>query len=612
MATVATLKLVEDANAATAYSIASIPLNKLVPWDGNVRKTGASDGLEELIASIEANGLLQSLVVRKANRGKYFVIAGRRRFLALSALAESEKIAHDAPVPCRVIPGSADPAEISLTENVVRAPMHPADQFLAFSELVEAGSTPAEIAGRFGLSETAVKQRLKLARVSPTVFQAYRDEKLTLEQVQAFTVSEDHSAQDNVLENLSEWNDDADTIRDALTENDIRATDKRARFVTIAAYEDAGGAVRRDLFAEDDEGVFLLDSALLDRLALEKLRAKAEAVKAEGWKWVEIAIDVDRSEMDFRVRRPEPLPLTDEAAAQQKRLTEEYTTLFDSADEHDDELTARLDDLETRIAELDDTVELYSPEVLAIAGALVTIAHDGETDVMRGLVRPEDEPEGERPAKDLKDKVRPAFSASLVESLTACRSAAISASLCERPDIALAAVVYTLSTKVLHTHISGGSLQISLKREYFKGETGGSDALDRAHEEWAERIPAEGEALWLWCLAQERETLLKLLAFCTARSVDAVQRGKDEPDCARLAHATSLARAMSFDMKEWFTPTAQNYFSRVSRTEILSALAEAKGLKPKRSWEKLKKTELAILAEREIARTGWLPEPIRG
>ncbi len=79
MATVATLKLVEDANAATAYSIASIPLNKLVPWDGNVRKTGASDGLEELIASIEANGLLQSLVVRKANRGKYFVIAGRRR-----------------------------------------------------------------------------------------------------------------------------------------------------------------------------------------------------------------------------------------------------------------------------------------------------------------------------------------------------------------------------------------------------------------------------------------------------------------------------------------------------------------------------------------------------
>ncbi len=490
--------------------------------------------------------------------------------------------------------------------------MHPADQFLAFRELVDAGSTPAEIAARFGISETAVKQRLKLARVSPTVFQAYKDEKLTLEQVQAFTVSDDHAAQDNVLENLSEWNDDADTIRDALTEDDIRATDKRARFVTVAAYEEAGGAVRRDLFAEGDEGVFLLDSALLDRLALEKLRTEAAMVKAEGWKWVEVAIDVDRSEMDFRVRRPERLPLTDEAAAEQKRLTEEYTTLFDSAQEHDDELTAKLDDLESRITDLDDTEEAYFPEVLAIAGVLVTIGHDGEADVMRGLVRPEDEPEGDLPPKDLKNKDRPAFSASLVESLTACRSAAISASLCERPDIALAAVVYTLVTKVLHTHISGGSLQISLKREHFKEETVGADTLERAQEEWAERIPAEGEALWLWCLKQERETLLKLLAFCTARSVDAVQRGKDDQDCARLAHAASLARAMSFDMKEWFTPTAENYFSRVSRTEILSALAEAKGLKPKRSWEKLKKTELAILAEREIAGTGWLPQPIRG
>ena len=98
------------------------------------------------------------------------------------------------------------------------------------------------------------------------------------------------------------------TIRDALTEDDIRATDKRARFVTVAAYEEAGGAVRRDLFAEDDEGVFLLDAALLDRLALEKLRSEAEQVKAEGWKWVEAALDVDRSEMDFRVRRPEPCP----------------------------------------------------------------------------------------------------------------------------------------------------------------------------------------------------------------------------------------------------------------------------------------------------------------
>jgi ParB family chromosome partitioning protein len=64
------------------------------------------------------------------------------------------------PVPCRVINGSTDAAEISLTENVVRAPMHPADQFDGFRELIDNGATPADIAARFGSTEAAVKKRL--------------------------------------------------------------------------------------------------------------------------------------------------------------------------------------------------------------------------------------------------------------------------------------------------------------------------------------------------------------------------------------------------------------------------------------------------------------------
>ena len=64
-----------------------IPLNKLTLWDENVRTTGAEDGLDELIASITSVGLLHSLVVQKATRGQYSVIAGKRRFLALSQMA---------------------------------------------------------------------------------------------------------------------------------------------------------------------------------------------------------------------------------------------------------------------------------------------------------------------------------------------------------------------------------------------------------------------------------------------------------------------------------------------------------------------------------------------
>lgn len=455
MAVIATLRPIEEAHVSAAHPIASIPLSKLALWAGNARKTGASDGLEELIASIAAVGLLQLLVVRKTNRGKFAVIAGQRRYLSLSALAERGAISPDAPVPCSVMPGTADVAEISLTENVVRAPMHPADQFEAFRGLVDSGSTPADIAARFGITETAVRQRLKLARVCEVVFDAYRKGDLTLEQVQAFAISDDHAAQELLFDKLSRWNDDPADIRAALTQDEIAARDKRSQYITLAVYEAAGGALRRDLFAEGEEGLFVLDAELLDRLALEKLTVDAETVKAEGWKWVETVLELDRSEMDFRVRRPDPLPLSDEAEAETKRLSDEYTTLFDSADEHDEETSERLDAIEERISELEDTESAYTPDVLAIAGAVVTIGRDGKLEVVRGLVRPEDEPEAEE-TDESSTKERPEFSAKLVQSLTAARSAAIGVALSGNPAIALAAVTHALAISVFNSYSGDG------------------------------------------------------------------------------------------------------------------------------------------------------------
>ena len=596
--------------SALVQPIITLPLNKLVSWNGNVRKIGVSDGMEELRASIAAHGVLQSLIVKKAKHGKFAVVAGKRRHLVLSALASEGAIAPDAPVPCHVMTAAADAKEISLTENVVRAPMHPADQFEAFRDLVDNGSTPADIAARFGITESAVKKRLTLARVSPKVFEAYRSGDLTLEQVQAFTVCDDHAAQDRVFGNLSEWNSDPDDIRNALTQDDIAATDKRARFVTLPAYEEAGGDFRRDLFAEGDDGVFLLDGALLDRLAMEKLEEFAGEVRAEGWKWVETALEVDRSEMDFRVMRPEPLPLSEEAAAERKQLAEEYNTLFNGADEHDEETSARLDAIEARIAELEDTERAYTPDVLAIAGAIVTIGSDGERKILRGLVRPDDMPEDEASPESSTPKERPEFSASLVESLTAQRSAAVAACLSGRPDIALAAVVHALAISAFDSFRGDGRLQISGKLTYYREESKAAQELHLAREQWAERLPDDADALWDWCLAQEQGTLLELLAVCAACTVNAVQTKQDRADCSRLAHATVLASALNLDMTAWFRPSAGNFFNRVGRATIINALTEAKGTPAKRSWQKLKKSELATLAEREIAGTGWLPQPL--
>ena len=142
---------------------------------------------------------------------------------------------------------------------------------------------------RHFVAPAIVKQRLRLASVSPKLHEIYADDGMTLEQLMAFSVTADHGRQEQVWENASRSaHDEPYQIRRALTENTVRASDRRARFVGISAYEQAGGAVERDLFEHDDGG-WLQDVALLDRLVTEKLKVEAETIAKEGWKWISVA-----------------------------------------------------------------------------------------------------------------------------------------------------------------------------------------------------------------------------------------------------------------------------------------------------------------------------------
>ena len=288
-----------------------IALNKLVASTDNARKTGIAEGFEELAASIAAHGLLQSLVVRKTSRGKFAVIAGQRRLLALSMLAEKGSIPADMPIACKVLSKDSDAAEISLAENVVRVPMHPADQFEAFRALIDNGAEIADVAARFGVTESLVARRMKLGRVSPVLLSVYRDGGMSLEQLQAFTVSDDHAAQERVWE---EGAHHPGGIRSALTAGEIPSTDKRVRFVGLETYEGAGGEVRRDLFDTGNSG-YILDAALLQKLTQDKLAEAVAAVTAEGWKWVELRDSFDWQERSqfSQHRELTPLPADEQA-----------------------------------------------------------------------------------------------------------------------------------------------------------------------------------------------------------------------------------------------------------------------------------------------------------
>jgi ParB family chromosome partitioning protein len=594
----------------------TIPLNKMLVWSGNVRKTGAADGIAELAASIAAHGLLQSLVVRKASRSRYAVIAGGRRYAALSRLAAEGSIDAAYPVPCRVLSGDADLTEISLAENVVRAPMHPADQFEAFRHLIDNGASAADVAARFGTSEAIVMQRMKLGRVSPALLALYREGAMSLDQVKAFTVSDDHAAQERVWAELPGYARHAGSIRQALTAGEIPASDKRVRLVTLDAYEAAGGAVRRDLFDERNDG-YVMDPALLDRLVDEKLSATLAEVTAEGWKWTEIQPDFDwQARQAFKQAHPQAADLPAGDAAELKALTEEAEAIGDMADDEDDlppDAAERLSEINARLDQLTDRQETFSEEQRAIAGAVISLRHDGTVSVERGLVRPGDIPAAvtDKASRDKAAKP-PALPASLVEELTQHRTAALQVELARQPEIALAAVAHAMCLEVFYGYGPDSSLDIrtAAPRLGPVSESEAKDALISERDRWGDKLPGDTAALWDWCLEQDQENLLDLLAVAAAHSVNAV-RHKGETTNSRLQHADQLATALNLDMTDWYMPTADNLFGRISKTLTLDAIAEARQQPNAIAWAKLKKPELAALAERHMAGTGWLPEPLR-
>ncbi|MGH9771344.1 MAG: ParB/RepB/Spo0J family partition protein [Candidatus Acidiferrales bacterium] len=614
-----------------------IPLNKLLAWNDNVRVTGVENGIGELADSIAAVGLLQGLVVKKEPRGKYAVIAGQRRLLALSQLAASGKVKATMPVPCRIAPKDADLPEISLTENVVRVPMHPADEFEAFQRLIHAGKSVAEVAARFGVTEAVVLRRIALARVSPALRSKYRTGEMNLELLQSFTLTDDHVAQEAIWDQLPPWNRKPQIVRQMLAAEDVPASDKRVRFVGLESYEAAGGTVRRDLFAEGDAGTYISDLGTLNRLVNGKLQTVAESIKADGWKWVEIqpAGDYQAISRYRRVYAPE-LPLSPEAQAEIEALEQTRDTLADQLEEGSEadettvqEIYGQIDEIDRRILSIRRNRRLaYSDEVKASCGVVVGVGQNGEPAFVYGLLKKEDERAAAKaqaegagippvePDADSESE-SPAYSAALIESLTQHKTAAIAAELSQQPDIALAALVHTLVLSEfgldLQLYRSGTCVQISTRQAYLDG-AGGSSALSLLEEQkrqWLQKLSEAKDELWPWCLRQDQQTLLKLLAYCVARTVNAVKSKSDvDGQGKRCEQADALASALRFGMNKWFTPTATNFFSRIPKSRIAEALAEAD--KPAAAETlKLKKAELATLAEGEIRGTGWLPEPVR-
>jgi len=382
-------------------AIRPVPLDRLFTAPENVRKTptdAASDA--ELKASIAAHGLLENLVARSEDaNGDHAVVAGGRRLAALKALAADGVLDAAHPVPCLIVDRNASSAELSLAENVIRIAMHPADQVTAFMKLAESGVTVAAIAARFGISEPLVEQRLRLGNAAPELLDAYRADEIGLETLKAFAVTTDHGRQRAVWEQLANqgYRPSAGQVKRLLTEERIPANSAMALFVGVDAYEAAGGAVLRDLFADEDEsGIWLEDPALLQKLAMEKLGETVKDLQTR-WRWATAVPEADWTSLARYGRiQPERAAPTEEETAELERLStreDELCNLDD--DEWTEALAEEAEAIETRTCEINAAIEtraVYRAEDYTIAGCIATIAWNGELQVIHGLVRPEDMP----------------------------------------------------------------------------------------------------------------------------------------------------------------------------------------------------------------------------
>ncbi|MEW6597633.1 MAG: ParB/RepB/Spo0J family partition protein [Pseudomonadota bacterium] len=643
-----------------------IPFDKLVLSQGNVRRVKAGVSIAELAEDIARRTLLHGLTVRPlldeagVETGLFEVPVGGRRFRALELLVKMRRFPKDGVVPC-IVKDAHDPItpeEDSLAENTWREPLHPLDEFRGMQKLVDQGQAEEAIAVHFNTTATVVKQRLRLASVSPRLHKVYGEDGMTLEQLIAFSVNEDHVRQEAVWELLGHsWNKSPAFIRQKLTEDAVHAGDRRVRFVGVEAYLAAGGQVMRDLF-EDDHGGWLSDPALLDRLVADKLKLEGERVKTEGWAWVVTSVALPYGFDDgLRELDATPAPLSAEAETKIAALTAEQEALeleHDGAEDLPDPVQARLDEIDQALTALTERRWTYDPAEMARAGAFVSFRADGVLQVDRGFVRPDDElpetpdealeaaPEGEgaipataavvsisaNPPDESEaepDALKP-LPDRLVTELTVQRTLALQNAVAQNPKVAFTAVLHALALAVFYPSVQETCLGLLITGGAFTHQppdlrnSAAAKAIEARQVSWKARLPKSDKDLWVALRALDADDQMALFAHCAAFAVNAVWEAVSRFDGRvsaqavqrRVAHADVLATAVDLDMAaEGWRPTFANYFGRATKAHILTAVLEAKGADAVRLIDHLRKDDMARQAERLLSDANWLPEPLR-
>ena len=415
----------------------------------NVRRTRSDPQKDRSLEhDISESGLIQNLVVVPSTKGgaPYEVIAGVRRMRAIKRLVKKGRWVGT--VRCQ-LRRRDEVRLISLKENQEREAMHPADVAKAVRDLVQTGKSAEQVSEALGRDIREIDRMVRIASVTPVIFEAWREGKLSTSQVHAYACTAEHERQEEIFSNDPTARDYR--IRELIRRQRTQATSPAARYVGLEEYEKAGGRVERDLFAEDDTEHWLLDPDIMTRSARERMECEhAEQIQEEGWKNVLVDPNLD---WDTWHRYGHAPRATAEPTEKENERNEELRNTI--AKLHDkghhtwtrrdrkqyEELERGLRQIETQVRERD----VFTDEVKKRAVAIVRLNDYGEVTVHRGMV--EDEGEENDPGYDEKTREKntpEGMSDSVINELAAVRTALLREKLAEDPDAAMDLVMFEI------------------------------------------------------------------------------------------------------------------------------------------------------------------------
>lgn len=609
-------------------NIQQIPLDKLRISPRNARRTGGTN-VDDLAASIRAEGLLQNLVVTRAEDGLFDVVAGGRRLTALQQLLAANALPEQlvAGATCSIV-GSEVADEASLAENTIRAEMHPADQVVAYKTLVDEGKSITDIAARFSVTELFVRQRLKLANVEPELFELFRAGEMALVQLQALALTDNHALQKQAWFGVKhDWQREAYQLRNRITQRAVGDDMPIARFVGHDAYVEAGGALTQDLF---NTRRWFAEPELLEKLAVAKLEAKAEELRADGWSWVEVKLLMDHQALAEFPRVPPPAEVSEEPLSKASYLRiNAINNRLDELDQIDHEgldedlSEAYCTEEEFLRAELtnlkESAIQKWPSAVKAASGVVLGISDTGGVRCEYGRLLPGQKlatsgaVEGTPTRTAERGEPKPPkldLSAAAELTLAGHRSEVIRAHLATDPHLALAlAVHWALQIQ----NYEWGGRMLGWRGDKLPPASGVSKSLSAPIQQRLEAaadslkgLPTGGKLL-PHLVALPNSKLQELHAVLVALSFSSTSADK-----AAIKNADLLHQVIGFDMAEHWNVSCDDFISRAPRALVVQAVTQAKGKEHGAKLDKLKKDERVAEATKLLSGTGWLPKQLRG